>query len=152
MDVELSHVGGVRRTCVHHECPLSPYSLPYTAELPYPHSFDALTRAALLRAIRCCNHVGDYADEKRRIRLSLQLNRVPLDESVRVFDAFDGEFPVPRVLTGVSPQDAYDQYRTSVRQSAVARRRVKQEWKRRWQQESADQSTSPCKRLRQEPS
>jgi hypothetical protein len=153
-DVELSHVGGVRRTRVHHECPLSPYSLPYTAYEPSPANNGRLTRAALLRAVRYCNHAHDYDEEKKRIRFSLQLNRVPLGERVRAFDAFDDEFPAPHTTIRSTKQDAYEHYRTSVcaSSSSSSRRNLKQAWKRRWQNESSDHSgTSPCKRIKHAP-
>ena len=93
LDVQITNKLGLLHTKVFHECPFEPYILPCIPnQTPSTSRSMASVRTALIRAVRCCNHLEGFELEKYYIRLSFTMNHFPLSSIEQGFNSFYEEF------------------------------------------------------------
>ena len=135
LDVQITNKLGILHTKVFHECPFEPYILPCVSNPtpPAPRSM-ASVWAALIRAVRCCNHLNDFELEKYHIRLSFTMNRFPLSFIEQGFNSFNQDFQWTEPHSG-SQSSAYIDLRRRIREydqycRTLATRSVRRGWRR----------------------
>jgi hypothetical protein len=108
LDINLSHMDGDLKIQVAHDLNTDPYSLPYVFG-HQRHKYATLPEAALIRAVRCCTNVFDFANELEDIQLSFQYNRFSKDFFIDKFRLFLKEFDATKLGKLHDGEAYYDQ-------------------------------------------
>jgi hypothetical protein len=108
LDVNISHIDGNLKIQVAHDLNTESYSLPYVFGHPQ-HQYETLSRAALIRAVRCCTNVFDFVNELEDIQLSFQHNRFKEDFFIDKFLSFLEEFDSIKLKNLFCGEAYYDQ-------------------------------------------
>ena len=108
LDLNISHMDGDLKIQVAHDLNTDPYSLPYVFG-HRGHQYSTLPEAALIRAVRCCADVFDFANELEDIQLSFQHNRFSKHFFMDKFRLFLEEFDVTELAKLQNGEAYYDQ-------------------------------------------
>ena len=144
LNVEIRNNQGLLHTKVFQECPFEPYVLSCVpSQAPSPSVPTTLINAALLRAVRCCNHLDDFELEKDRIRSLFIRNHFPSSFIEQCFNSFYREFQWTEPDSRAQPS-AYADLRQRIRDNEQCCRALAVKSKRRGQRrtEKLNNSTS----------
>jgi hypothetical protein len=108
LDVNIHHIDGHLKFQVAHELDTEPYSLPYVFG-HHRHRYSTLARAALIRAVRCCANVSDFANELQDIQFAFQSNGFKKDFFINKFQLFLKEFDGTKLNKLLNGETYYDQ-------------------------------------------
>lgn len=144
LNVAIRNNQGLLHTKVFQECPFEPYVLSCVpSQAPSTSVPKTLMNAALLRAVRCCNHLDDFELERNHIRALFIRNHFPSSFIEQCFNAFYREFQWTEPDSRAQPT-AYADLRERIRDNEQCCRSLVAKSKRRGQRrtEKLNNSTS----------